>query len=61
MKDTPLLVLLDIDVLVFAISKDLIQKLKLKVKANDGIRVSLLRGNSKVKVIGLVKKVSLSF
>jgi len=60
LKGTPLPVLLDIGALVLAISKDLAQKLQLKVKANDGTRVSPLGENPKVKVIGLVKEASLS-
>ena len=60
MKGTPLLVLLDIEASVSAISKDLAQKLQLKVKANDGTRVSPLGKNSKVKVVGLVREAPLS-
>ena len=60
LKDTPLPVLLDIGASVSAISKDLAQKLQLKVKANDGTRVLSLGGNSKVKVVGLIKEASLS-
>src|SRR6266540_1450643 len=54
LKGTPLPVLLDTGASVSAISKDLAQKLQLKVEANDGTRVSPLGGNPKVKVIGLV-------
>ncbi len=60
MKGTPLPVLLDIGVSVSAISKDLAQKLQLKVKANNEMRVSPLRENPKIKVIGLVRKAPLS-
>ena len=60
LKDTSLPVLLDIRALVSAISKDLAQKLQLKVEANDGTRVSPLGGNPKVKVVGLVKEAPLS-
>ncbi len=52
--------MLDTGTSVSAISKDLAQKLQLKVKANDGMRVSPLGGNPKVKVIGLVREASLS-
>ncbi len=45
---------------VSAISKDLAQKLQLKIEINDGTRVSSLGGNPKVKVVGLVKEASLS-
>src|SRR6266498_2339698 len=60
LKGTSLSVLLDTGALVLAISKDLAQKLQLKVEANDGTRVSPLGGNPKVKVIGLVREVPLS-
>ena len=60
LKGTPLPVLLDTEASVSAISKDLAQKLQLKVKANDGTRVSPLGGNPKVKVIGLVREAPLS-
>ena len=60
LKDTPLLVLLDTEASVLAISKDLAQKLQLKVEANDGTRVSPLGENPKVKVIGLVREAPLS-
>ncbi len=60
MKGTPLPVLLDTGASVSAISKDLAQKLQLKVEANDGTRVSPLGENPKVKVIGLVREAPLS-
>ena len=60
LKDTPLLVLLDTEASVLAISKDLAQKLQLKVEANDGTRVLPLRENPKVKVVSLVNEVPLS-
>ena len=60
LKDTPLSVLLDTGALVSAISKDLAQKLQLKVEANDRTRVLPLGGNPKVKIVGLVKEASLS-
>src|SRR6266511_2301651 len=60
LKGTLLPVLLDTEASVSAISKDLAQKLQLKVEANDGTRVSSLGGNPKVKVIGLVREVPLS-
>ena len=60
LKGTPLLVLLDTRASVSAISKDLAQKLQLKVEANDRTRVSPLEGNPKVKVVGLVKEALLS-
>ncbi len=60
LKGTPLPVLLDTGASVSAISKDLAQKLQLKVEANDETRVSPLGGNPKVKVIDLVREASLS-
>src|SRR6266542_3575877 len=60
LKGTPLPVLLDTGASISAISKDLAQKLQLKVKANDEIRVLPLGGNPKVKVIGLVREAPLS-
>jgi len=60
LKGISLPVLLDIEVSVLAIFKDLAQKLQLKVEANDRIRVLPLGGNLKVKVVGLVKKAPLS-
>ncbi len=60
LKGIPLPVLLDTEASVSVISNDLAQKLQLKVEANDGIRVSPLGENPKVKVIGLVKEVPLS-
>src|SRR6266496_4517796 len=57
LKGTSLPVLLDTGALVSAISKDLAQKLQLKMKANDRTRVSPLGENPKVKVVGLVKKI----
>ncbi len=60
LKGIPLLVLLDTGASVSAISKDLAQKLQLKVEVNDETRVSSLGGNPKVKVIGLVRETSLS-
>ncbi len=60
LKDTLLPVLLDTEASVSAISKDLAQKLQLKVEANDGTRVSPLGENLKVKVIGLVREAPLS-
>ena len=56
LKGIPLPVLLDTEASVSAISKNLAQKLQLKVEANDGIRVLPLGGNPKVKVVGLVKE-----
>ncbi len=60
LKGTPLPVLLDTGASVSAISKDLAQKFQLKVETNDGIRVSPLGGNPKVKVIGLIQEAPLS-
>ena len=60
LKSTPLPVLLDTGALVSAISKDLAQKLQLKIEANDETRVLPLGGNPKVKVVGLVKEAPLS-
>ncbi len=39
---------------VCIISENLTKKLKLKIEANDGIKVAPLGGKSKVKVIGLI-------
>src|SRR6266540_3913956 len=60
LKGIPLPVLLDTEASVSVISNDLAQKLQLKVEANDGIRVSPLGENPKVKVIGLVQEAPLS-
>src|SRR6266498_6143384 len=60
LKGTLLSVLLDTGASVSAISKDLAQKLQLKVEANNGTRISSLGGNPKVKVIGLVREAPLS-
>src|SRR6266540_1702172 len=60
LKDTLLSVLLDTRASVSAISKNLAQKLQLKVEANDGTRVLPLRENPKVKVVSLVNEVPLS-
>ena len=60
LKGTSLSVLLDTRASVSTISKDLAQKFQLKIEANDGTKVSSLRENPKVKVIGFVKEVSLS-
>ena len=59
LKGISLPVLLDTGASVSAISKNLAQKLQLKVEANDEIRISLLGGNPKVKVVGLVKEAPL--
>ncbi len=59
LKGILLPVLLDTGASVSAISKNLTQKLQLKVEANNSTRVSLLRGNPKVKVVGLIKEASL--
>ena len=59
LKGILLSILLDTEASVSAISKNLIQKLQLKIKTNDRIRVSPLGGNSKIKVIGLIKEASL--
>ncbi len=60
LKRTSLLILLDTGASVSAISKDLAQKLQLKIKANDGTRVLSLGENPKVKVVGLVREAFLS-
>ena len=60
LKGISLLVLLDTGASVSAISKNLAQKLQLKVETNDGTRVLPLEENPKVKVVGLVKKALLS-
>ncbi len=52
--------LLDTGASVSVIFKNLAQKLQLKIKANDGTRVSSLGENPKVKVVGLVRKALLS-
>ena len=59
LKGILLPILLDTEASVSAISKDLIQKLQLKMKVNDKIRVLLLGGNPKIKVVGLIRKASL--
>ena len=60
LKGIFLSVLLDTEASVLTIFKDLAQKLQLKVEANDGIKVSPLGKNPKVKVIGLIREASLS-
>ena len=60
LKGILLPVLLDTGVSVSAILKDLVQKLQLKVEANDGTRVLPLEENPKIKVVDLIKKVPLS-
>jgi len=60
LKGIPLPVLLDTRASISAIFKDLAQKLQLKVKMNDDIRISLLERNLKVKVVSLVRETLLS-
>src|SRR6266540_125004 len=50
----PLPTLIDTGALVCVISKDLAKKLRLRIELNDGTKVALLEGGSKVKVIGLI-------
>ncbi len=52
--ETSLLTLIDTGVSVYVISKDLVKKLRLKIKANNGIKVTLLEGGSKVRIISLI-------
>ncbi len=52
--ETHLSTLINIEVSVYIILKDFTKKFKLKIKANDRIKVALLKGKSKVKVIGLI-------
>ena len=59
MKSIFLSVLLNTKASVSAISKNLAQKLQLKVKANDRIKVLLLGENSKIKVVDLIKETPL--
>jgi len=42
------------EVSVYVILKNLAEKLRLKIEANDGTKVILLKEKSKVKVIGLI-------
>jgi len=59
LKSIFLSVLLNTKASVSAISKNLAQKLQLKVKANDRIKVLLLGENSKIKVVDLIKETPL--
>jgi len=52
--ETSLSTLIDIGVSVYVISEDLIKKLRLKIEANDGIKIASLGGRSKVRVIGFI-------
>ncbi len=54
------MIILNISVSVSAIFKNLVQKFQLKVEVNDGIRVLFLKENPKVKVVSLIKEISLS-
>ncbi len=49
-----LLTLIDIGASVYIISKDLVKKFRLKIKANDRTKIALLGGESKVKVIDFI-------
>ncbi len=51
---TSLPILIDIGISIYVILKDLTKKLRLKIKANDGTKVTLLGRGSKVRVIGLI-------
>jgi len=51
---TLLSTLIDTGASVYVISKDLAKKLRLKIEANNGIKVAPLGGESKVKVISFI-------
>jgi len=53
-------ILIDIKASVCIISEDFAKKLKLKIKANNGMKVALLREKSKVKVIDLIFNTSIA-
>jgi len=57
---TSLSILINIEASVYVISKDLIKKFKLKVEANDRIKVAPLGRESKVKIIGLISNVPIA-
>ena len=52
--ETSLLTLIDTGASVCVISEDLTKKLRLRIELNDGTKVALLGGGSKIKVIGLI-------
>ncbi len=52
--------LIDIKTSVCIISEDFAKKLKLKIEANDRIKVASLRRESKVKVIDLIPNVPIA-
>jgi len=54
---TPLPILIDIRVSICVISEDLAKKFRLKIEANDRIKIIPLEGKSKVRVIGLIPNV----
>ncbi len=49
--------LIDIRVLICIISENLTRKLKLRIEANDRIKVTLLEERNKIKVIDLIPNV----
>jgi len=51
---TPLPILIETGASVCVISEDLAKKLRLKIEANDKIKITPLGGKSKIKVIGLI-------
>ena len=52
--ETSLPIFIDTRVSVCIISEDLAKKLRLKIEANDEIKVAPLEGKSKIKIIGLI-------
>ncbi len=58
--ETFLPILIDIRASIYVISKDLIKKLKLKIKPNDETKVVLLGGENKVKVIRLIPNIPIA-
>jgi len=54
-----LFILINIKVLVYMILEDLIWKLKLKIKANNEIKVVLLGKENKIKIINLIFNISI--
>ncbi len=57
---TPLPTLIDTEASVCIISEDLAKKLRLKIEANNRIKVATLKGKSKVRVIGLISNASIA-
>ncbi len=57
--EIPLPILINTRVLVCIISKNLVKKLKFKIKVNNRIKVNLLKEKSKIKVMNLISNISI--